>query len=737
MNLDIQKNELHYYLELQRSSDITNAKNTESSERVLSNIIRTMKLSRNNNICGEDFSGFDLGNIPLNGIHWSIDGNNSTSFYGCTIKDSNLQSGHYHHITAAVWSRDGHNILTGGTDEHIFLWNTNNGLIIRHYAAHTENVETICYSLDETMFAIGDCNGYIEIYNLIQDKSIFFVKGHRSPVDHITFSPDRKYVLSGSNDRTIKLWNISEKRCIHAFEQEGNVGCVAFSPNGEYYITTVAETPCLFDEEVEHYYTRIWELKTNKCICTFEDHQAGVEYACFSLDSKKCLTGSRDGTIRLWDILTSSCIRVIEGDNDQFLYVSFCPDENYCISISLGNTIGLIIKKWDLNTSCCLYSKELPRHIIISTLRNDLVLSHFGEIKRIDTGTIIRKLENHNSTISSVTISSDGIRCLFGADDGTVKEFNLSDNRIINEYIIDSSDNSFKEYSNIKFVSLDIEGYCVAVFENVVRLLDQKSNQYFDISTSHDLITAFAVSNDDTYFLTGDSSGEIEIRSLNNFQIVMSCSHTNSSFPLMSPTPSIKASSFSYDSQLFVTGANDNTAKIWSIKENKCLCTLNGHSYHVIAVDLSIDNQYCITGSMDRSVKIWGIETAECLHTIKFEMEEFITSVSFIHDTDYCFIGFKDRFAKIFNYKNGQFVRKITIQRLKNGESIWRFPYCFLLDSESTCMIYKINKSCTRIKQIGRFRNIEALHIKNCNFEDIIATDTVKQTLAQYGAVAN
>mgnify|MGYP007079220510 CR=1 FL=1 len=68
MDFEIQKNVLHDYVELLRG------KKWNETGSALHNVIRTMRYSRQNRICGEDFSCLDFGNFPLNEIYWSDDG---------------------------------------------------------------------------------------------------------------------------------------------------------------------------------------------------------------------------------------------------------------------------------------------------------------------------------------------------------------------------------------------------------------------------------------------------------------------------------------------------------------------------------------------------------------------------------------------------------------------------------------------------------------------------------------
>ncbi len=117
MNQDIQKNNLHYYIELLRS------KNLEQQDvNVLYNIINTMKLSRNNMICGEDLSCLDFTGIPLTDIVWSMDNFQPSIFDNSKICESNFIYGHHDNIIHAAFSEDNKFLITWGHDFQIIVW---------------------------------------------------------------------------------------------------------------------------------------------------------------------------------------------------------------------------------------------------------------------------------------------------------------------------------------------------------------------------------------------------------------------------------------------------------------------------------------------------------------------------------------------------------------------------------------------------------------------------------------
>ena len=67
-----------------------------------------------------------------------------------------------------------------------------------------------------------------------EQKEIFTLSGHLGSVESVCFSPDGKFIASGSNDNTIKIWNLKEQKEMFTLSgHSGSVESVCFSPDGK------------------------------------------------------------------------------------------------------------------------------------------------------------------------------------------------------------------------------------------------------------------------------------------------------------------------------------------------------------------------------------------------------------------------------------------------------------------------------------------------------------------------
>ncbi|MDJ0539738.1 MAG: WD40 repeat domain-containing protein, partial [Microcystis sp. M53603_WE2] len=118
------------------------------------------------------------------------------------------------------------------------------------------------------------------------------LEGHDSAVTSVNFSPDGKTLVSGSDDKTIKLWNVETGQKLHTLKgHDGTVYSVNFSPDGKTLVSGSDDGTII-----------LWDVETGKEIRTLKGHDGSVYSVNFSPDGKTLVSGSDDGTIILWDV---------------------------------------------------------------------------------------------------------------------------------------------------------------------------------------------------------------------------------------------------------------------------------------------------------------------------------------------------------------------------------------------------------------------------------------------------
>jgi WD40 repeat protein len=132
-------------------------------------------------------------------------------------------------------------------------------------------------------------------------KELRAFKGHEGWVVSVAFSPDGAHVLTGSTDKTSRLWDIETGKELRDFKgHEGTVDSVAFSPDGAHMLTGSLDKTA-----------RLWDTVTGTQFQVFK-HEDFV-LSAFSPDGARVLTDSKDKTVRLWDVATGKELHAFQG----------------------------------------------------------------------------------------------------------------------------------------------------------------------------------------------------------------------------------------------------------------------------------------------------------------------------------------------------------------------------------------------------------------------------------------
>ncbi|MFO0842489.1 MAG: hypothetical protein U0797_08850 [Gemmataceae bacterium] len=93
-------------------------------------------------------------------------------------------------------------------------------------------------------------DGTVRLWDVGQDRVVGEVAGHAEPVTCLAYSPDGRWLASGSDDRTLRLWDGSTGEPAGAWELDNAVKALAFSPDGKWLFTGNGNTSC-YQVEVE------------------------------------------------------------------------------------------------------------------------------------------------------------------------------------------------------------------------------------------------------------------------------------------------------------------------------------------------------------------------------------------------------------------------------------------------------------------------------------------------------
>jgi WD40 repeat protein len=281
-------------------------------------------------------------------------------------------------VSAVAYTTNGSNVMSGGWDQKLTLWDPAREDVIRRFEGHIGVVWCVAMLPNGTHALSAGDDATLKLWDLAVARPVREFKEHEKEVYSVAILPDGRSALSASLDGTLKLWDLASAQVIRRFAYGSPILSVAVTPDGKTAVSAAKDALQVWniaDGAKLHRFNghagevndvavapngrhvlsggddatvRLWELSSGRELQKFagtDGHVGKVFAVAVSANGRTALSGGRDKTARLWDLASGKLIARFAGHAESVEAVAIAPDGGTAITGSRDRTI----KVWDLN----------------------------------------------------------------------------------------------------------------------------------------------------------------------------------------------------------------------------------------------------------------------------------------------------------------------------------------------------------------------------------------------------
>ncbi|PZU94049.1 MAG: hypothetical protein DCE90_15580 [Pseudanabaena sp.] len=579
-------------------------------------------------------------------------------------------------IRSISFSPDGKKLAASGSGSMVRIWDVQSGKVLTKFEAHQEAVFRVEFHPDGQKLLTGGHDGLIKIWdsdralnlvtinppnvaNLVSPNQpdLTYAQRQSEVIQNASFSPDGKMIIAAKN-RAISLWDLQGNLLANQIAHDKEIRSVKFHPDGDKFASSSndksvkiwqisSQILASVSSNSPQYISRNSANPPYVLINSLNGNRSNILSLAFSRDGGKIALGAQDNSIQVFE-LNGMIDSQLGKHRDSVLDLDFSPDNQFILSAGKDRNARLWFVRNTLIET--MYGhKDTIWSVSFNPQGKTFASGSVDKnihIWNLD-GTLQREIKGHSDIVYGVSFSSDGQKLLSASRDRTVRVWDsntgaqlhllkihgapliyatlspdqkvlatLGEDQKIKLWRWDNTDNpqlmhTFSHSKNVWSIAFSPDSKSIASTgdHQAVKVWDVASGEAIhDIAGAHGnnggLWVAYSnngkyigsVGKDGKFKLWNSQSGKLEREIIINLDNANAWSY---------------GFSFSPDDRNVAVANADKTIKIFDITSGELLKTLSGHTAEIHAISYSPDGEYVVSASRDSTLKLWKAETLE------------------------------------------------------------------------------------------------------------------------------